>query len=221
MSNMIKQLLTISLIICSLSANAVEIDMTRIKTNYITTYQNTELFTKWTELVEDTTLRSHKEQLNNVNTFFNQHIKKVTDMDYYHKADYWATPLQTLDAQAGDCEDFAIAKYFTLLLTGIPEEKLALMYVKYGIYQQAHMVLAYTQLDGSYLILDNIKPNITQLEERPDLQVVYMITASNIIASVELTDSTLQRMQSLHILSLKVSWNNMMFRASDEGFAVR
>ena len=40
------------------------------------------------------------------------------------KKDYWATPIEFMGTGAGDCEDYAIAKYFSLINLGIPEDKL-------------------------------------------------------------------------------------------------
>ena len=48
----------------------------------------------------------------------------VTDQDNWQQEDYWATPLETLSRRQGDCEDYSISKYITLVLAGMPEDKL-------------------------------------------------------------------------------------------------
>ena len=48
------------------------------------------------------------------------------DDQHWHQADYWATPIETLASNGGDCEDFSIAKYFTLRELGVAEQCLRL-----------------------------------------------------------------------------------------------
>ncbi|MCV5869138.1 transglutaminase-like cysteine peptidase, partial [Escherichia coli] len=99
-------------------------------------------------------LETH-EQLAGVNDFFNQ-LYFVDDIKLWGKTDYWATPLEFLGSNAGDCEDFTIAKYFSLLELGIPDSKMRLIYVKAIELNQFHMVLAYYPTPSSEpLILDN------------------------------------------------------------------
>ena len=62
------------------------------------------------------------EQLYAINRFFNR-LKFVDDIEHWRKEDYWATPLEFLSTNAGDCEDFTIAKYFSLRELGVPAEK--------------------------------------------------------------------------------------------------
>ncbi|MDM8349520.1 transglutaminase-like cysteine peptidase [Pseudomonas sp. sp1636] len=44
--------------------------------------------------------------------------------------DYWATPIEALVKGAADCEDYSLAKYFSLRQLGVPTGKLRLTYVK-------------------------------------------------------------------------------------------
>lgn len=83
-----------------------------------------------------------RQKLEKVNQFFNQ-MRFIDDIKLWHKKDYWATPLEFLGAAGGDCEDFSISKYFTLLELGIPDEKMRMVYVKALDYNQFHMVVAY------------------------------------------------------------------------------
>ena len=81
------------------------------------------------------------EQLNVVNRFFNKQLRYVEDMDLWHEVDYWETPIEALWKGAGDCEDYAIAKYFSLRHLGVASEKLRITYVKALTQNRAHMVL--------------------------------------------------------------------------------
>ncbi|WP_186748409.1 transglutaminase-like cysteine peptidase, partial [Vibrio crassostreae] len=69
---------------------------------------------------------SEKDKLRSVNQFFNQ-MYFVDDSILWGKHDYWATPLEFLGSNAGDCEDFTIAKYFSLLELGVSDKKLRLV----------------------------------------------------------------------------------------------
>lgn len=68
---------------------------------------------------------------NRVNQFFNSRIRFVDDMTVLGQEDYWATPVEALRKKgAGDCEDYALAKYFTLRELGVPASQLRITYYK-------------------------------------------------------------------------------------------
>ncbi len=123
---------------------------------------------------------SERDQLTRVNQFFNQ-LNFVNDDRLWGKNDYWATPLEFLGSNAGDCEDFTIAKYFSLLELGVSDKKLRLVYVKALSLNQFHMVLAYYSTPSAEpLILDNINPEITTATKRRDLLPIYSFNGSNL-----------------------------------------
>lgn len=107
------------------------------------------------------------------NDYFNQ-VEWLWDIDHWGKEDYWATPIETLGSNGGDCEDYTIGKYFSLTSLGMDSSKLRITYVKALEYNLAHMVLAYYETPSSEpLILDNINKTILPASERPDLLPVY------------------------------------------------
>ena len=113
------------------------------------------------------------QKLDQVNHFFNR-AKFVSDQEHWGKEDYWATPVELLATNGGDCEDYSIAKYFTLREMGVPDENLRITYVKALKLDQAHMVLAYYSTpDAVPLILDNLMNDIKPATQRNDLQPVY------------------------------------------------
>jgi len=127
----------------------------------------------WQDLINTGMHLSETEKLDRVNNFFNG-LKFVSDIDHWDKEDYWATPLQMLVTNGGDCEDFSIAKYFTLREMGVPDESMRLAYVKALELNQAHMVLTYYPTPESEpLILDNLVAEIKPSDERDDLLPVY------------------------------------------------
>lgn len=112
-------------------------------------------------------------QLEMVNRFFNR-AEFVDDIDHWGEKDYWATPVELLSTNGGDCEDFAIAKYLTLKAIGVPDEQLRVVYVKSLELDQAHMILAWYRTPGAEpLILDNLTNDIKPATQRTDLEPVY------------------------------------------------
>lgn len=127
----------------------------------------------WRQLVERGRNWSEPRQLQATNDFINQN-QFVDDIIHWGAEDYWATPLQTIVTQGGDCEDFAVAKYFTLTEMGMSADKLRLTYVKALTLNQAHMVVSYYPTENAMpLVLDNLEPLIRPANERDDLLPVY------------------------------------------------
>ena len=113
-------------------------------------------------------------KLNEINLFYNQ-AKYMSDMALYHKIDYWATPYQFLAKDAGDCEDYAIAKYFALKYLKINPKKIYFVYVRVKKTNIPHMVLAYFyEKNKPPLILDNLTNKIMPANKRKDIIPVYM-----------------------------------------------
>ncbi|VAW70760.1 FIGfam010717 [hydrothermal vent metagenome] len=127
----------------------------------------------WRVMVDAAKNLSEKDKLTTVNRFFNK-IRFISDRKHWKIEDYWATPAEFMISNGGDCEDFSIAKYFTLRTLGIKSEKLRLIYVKALSLNQAHMILAYYPTPGSEpLILDNLVKKIKRGSQRKDLVPVY------------------------------------------------
>lgn len=114
-----------------------------------------------------------RKKLEAVNDFWNG-VPYASDMKVWHKKDYWATPFEFLIKDRGDCEDYVIAKYFTLRSLGIPASKLYFVYSRVRGYNLPHMVLAYYPTPKSQpLILDSLNLKIFPASKRRDLYPVY------------------------------------------------
>jgi len=134
----------------------------------------------WESLVADNKKLPEEEQLVVVNDFFNK-VPFRADWAKWHKKDYWATPVEFLAGNAGDCEDYSLAKYFTLRLMGVKEKRLRVTYVKALLINQAHMVLSYYKhSDSDPLILDNMNKEIKPGSERNDLKPVFTFNAKGL-----------------------------------------
>jgi predicted transglutaminase-like cysteine proteinase len=135
----------------------------------------------WSQMLQSERNQPEREQLNAVNHFFNQQLSFQDDTRIWHQTDYWATPVESLIKSAGDCEDFALAKYFSLRHLGIPSEKLRITYVKALTQNQAHMVLTfYSSPTADPLVLDNLIDEIRPASQRKDLLPVYAFNAEGL-----------------------------------------
>ncbi len=141
----------------------------------------------WHKLLDDNQGLSEIDQVTSVNRFFNTYTRFEDDSVHWKKSDYWATPLETLGSGAGDCEDYAIAKYVSLVKLGMPTTRLRLIYVKAQIGGplshafQAHMVLGYyPQPNAIPLILDSLITSIDTADKRTDLRPVFSFNSEGL-----------------------------------------
>ncbi|KFN38495.1 MAG: hypothetical protein JU82_11600 [Sulfuricurvum sp. MLSB] len=112
-------------------------------------------------------------KLEKVNDFFNQ-TPYASDKSVWGTSDYWATRLEFIGKDKGDCEDFVIAKFFTLKELGVPSSKLYMTYAKSLRYNAAHLVLTYYETPKSTpLVLDNYNYKIFPATQRRDLIPIY------------------------------------------------
>jgi predicted transglutaminase-like cysteine proteinase len=157
------------------------------------------------------------QRLATFNEFFNRRVVFTADSEAWGQTDYWASPLETLGKGRGDCEDYVIAKYFSLMAAGVPQAKLRLVYVRAiiggpGGAVQAHMVLAYYAQPGAEpLILDNLIGEIRPASRRPDLEPVFSFNSEGLWQGVGA--------QSAGDPVARLSrWREVLAKARAEGF---
>ena len=109
---------------------------------------------RWERLLLDLASRAPEAQILAVDRFANA-LPWVEDSALYGQADHWATPAEFLDAQAGDCEDFAIAKYAALSRLGFAEERLRIALV-YDKRRRLEHALTIVYWGGDALVLDSL-----------------------------------------------------------------
>jgi predicted transglutaminase-like cysteine proteinase len=200
---------------------ATAIDLNLLLTTYSRYAKgNPQIFHEWKKLIVESGELPVSDKLQRVNEFFNRRIAFGEDRQIWGQSDYWATPMETLARSAGDCEDFTIAKYFTLLNLKIPVERLRLVYVKARIggtassIQQAHMVLTYYETpDAEPLVLDNLISEIRPAGRRPDLQPVFSFNSQGVF--VGMAANSAAGPNGVGQLS---RWQDLLRRALAEGF---
>lgn len=158
-------------------------------------------------------------RLEQANRLINDLLIYNDDLSVWEQVDYWATPLETLGRGTGDCEDYALAKYFSLTLMGVPQERLRMVYVRADIgtrelpQQVAHMVLAYYEHPRAEpLILDNLIEDIRPASQRPDLAPVYSFNHDGVWLGA---DAAKPPAGSAARLS---RWRDLLARMNGEGF---
>ena len=118
-----------------------------------------------------------------VNDFFNQ-TPYASDKTTWGVSDYWATRLEFIGKDKGDCEDYVIAKYFTLKELGISPKKLYMTYAKSLKFKTAHLVLTYYETPKSIpLVLDNYNFKILPASQRDDLIPIYSFSGDELFSA--------------------------------------
>lgn len=140
---------------------------------------------RWESLKSYAVSLPETHRVGHVNAMFNT-MQYRSDPQNHGIPDYWDTPQEFVERGAGDCEDFAIAKYFMLIESGISAERVKLAFVHYaaaadGVLsnvksggRRAHMVVLYRDPAHAAdpLVLDLID-EVAPLSTRPDLSVVF------------------------------------------------
>lgn len=156
-------------------------------------------------------------KLTTINQFFNRRIVFAADPEVWGQNDYWASPIEMLGKGRGDCEDYVIGKYFSLLVAGVPVAKLRLVYVHAtvggpGGEVLAHMVLAYYAMPGAEpLILDNLIGEMRPASRRPDLEPVFSFNGEGLWQGVgaQAAGDPVARLSR---------WREVLAKARAEGF---
>jgi predicted transglutaminase-like cysteine proteinase len=98
--------------------------------------------------------RSGRERIGVINRAVNLAIRPVSDETQWGIPDRWSEPLETLDSNSGDCEDYAIVKYAALLAAGLPKDAVKVVILRNRLPNEDHAVVA-VLVDHQWLILDN------------------------------------------------------------------
>ena len=204
----------------ALTCDAYALNLARLRTTMHSLGGNEQILNEWLNIIHVTNDISIENRLQQVNNYVNRKIIYTEDIDAWGESDYWATPLESLAKGRGDCEDYVIAKYFSLRNMNIPDTQLRLVYVKARIggsnstVQQAHMVLAYyPSAEGEPLILDNLLNDIRPASRRTDLLPIFSFNSQGIFAG-----SAANAVLGAGGTSRLSRWQNLLERARREGF---
>ena len=165
-------------------------------------------------LLRSAAAQTDRQRVLRVNGFYNQRIAFATDRDVWGQDDYWASPLQMLAQGRGDCEDYAIAKYATLLAVGVAPEQLQLVYVRARLpgqlLAQPHMVLTWQSApDADPLVLDNLRTDALPAAQRTDLTPLFSFNAEGLWLDSKPAGDPMSRLSR---------WRDVWLRTREEGF---
>lgn len=204
-------------IVCAAVLGQVDLDRTQSLAASRYGPHTADTVARWRVLIDEVALLPDEQKISRVNTFFNDLVRWQEDIDIWGENDYWATPLETMARRAGDCEDFSIAKYMTLLLAGVDIDKLRITYVKaqvtaYSEAVQAHMVLAYYSAPGAEpMILDNMIDTVRPASQRSDLKPVFGFNSQGLWVGGAATPATRDPGAKLS------RWRNLLQRMTADG----
>jgi predicted transglutaminase-like cysteine proteinase len=105
-------------------------------------------------IVDEARAREGRARLGEINRAINLAIRPMSDLAQYGQIDVWSSPLDTFATGAGDCEDYAIAKFVALRLAGVSPDDIRIVVMRDTVHGEDHAV-AMARLDDHWLALDN------------------------------------------------------------------
>lgn len=133
----------------------------------------TEKINKWHIFLDSIRSKNPDEQIKAVNNYMNR-VPYISDKDNYGVGDYWATLAEFLE-RGGDCEDYALAKYFSLLELGFDAKQMKIVILYDRSKGLDHTVLALTW-DGKTEILDNQSRYVRDADALQHYKPIYAIS---------------------------------------------
>lgn len=132
----------------------------------------------WKELLSEISDMSFDDQLEKINDWANEH-PYIIDQINWGINDYWETPYEFMEI-SGDCEDYAIAKYYSLRALGISEDRMRIMIVQdLNLGGIIHAVLGVYNDDNELVILDNQIKQVVSAYSIYHYRPIYGINEKN------------------------------------------
>lgn len=107
---------------------------------------------RWKAMLQEVAEETRERQLNFVNRYMNTH-RYIVDPINWGVTEYWAIPHEFLK-KFGDCEDYAIAKYLSLLALGWSADDMRIVVLQDLNLRVMHAVLI-VNFQGKNMLLDN------------------------------------------------------------------
>ncbi|WP_298258497.1 transglutaminase-like cysteine peptidase [Bradyrhizobium sp.] len=105
-------------------------------------------------IVDTARAREGRARFGEINRAINLAIRAMSDMAQYGQIDVWSPPLDTFATGAGDCEDYAIAKFAALRMAGVSPEDIRIVVLRDQTRGEDHAAVM-ARLEGHWLMLDN------------------------------------------------------------------
>jgi predicted transglutaminase-like cysteine proteinase len=135
-------------------------------------------------IVDDARAREGRARLGEINRAINLAIRPISDLVQYGEIDVWSSPLVTFANGAGDCEDYAIAKFVALRQAGISAEDIRIVIMRDTIRSEDHAVAA-VRLDGHWLTLDNRRMAMVEDADVRNYRPLFVIDQYGVMQYVD------------------------------------
>lgn len=134
---------------------------------------------KFLAIVDKARTRSGLSRIGEINRAINLAVRWVDDMTQYGVPDLWAPPLMTFASEAGNCKDYAIAKYVALQEIGFTADDLRVVVVRDRPTGELHAVAA-VRYEGRWLILDNRTFMMVQDADIPTYNPLFVMDSEGV-----------------------------------------
>ena len=118
-------------------------------------------------------------RLGQINRAINLAIRPMSDFAQYGEIDVWSSPLVTFYRGAGDCEDYAIAKFVALRRAGVAPDDLRIVIMHDPVRDEDHAITA-ARLDGRWLTLDNRRMAMVEDVYLSNYRPIFLIDAEGV-----------------------------------------
>src|SRR6202165_2552603 len=131
-------------------------------------------------IIDTARAREGRARLGEINRAINLAIRPMSDLAQYGEIDVWSSPLVTFTHGAGDCEDYAIAKFVALRQAGISPDDLRIVIMRDTIRGEDHAVAA-ARLDGHWLTLDKRRLGVMEDANARNFRPTFVIDQTGIM----------------------------------------
>jgi predicted transglutaminase-like cysteine proteinase len=135
-------------------------------------------------IVDNARAREGRARLGEINRAINLAIRPMSDLAQHGAIDVWSPPLVTFTSGAGDCEDYAIAKFVALRLAGVSPDDLRVVIMHDTIRDEEHAVAA-VRLDGQWLTLDNRRMAMVEDADVRNYRPLFVIDQYGVMLYVD------------------------------------
>ncbi|MET0219736.1 MAG: transglutaminase-like cysteine peptidase [Tardiphaga sp.] len=134
---------------------------------------------KFLDIVAAGRAKDGRARAGEINRAFNLAIRPGNDIDLYGATDVWRAPLALLSTGAGDCEDYAIAKFVALRAAGVAVRDLRLVIMRDTLRHEDH-AMASVRLDGRWWLLDNRRMAMVEDVQLSNHQPLFVLDAGGV-----------------------------------------
>ena len=131
-------------------------------------------------IVDNARARDGRARLGEINRAINLAIRPMSDLAQHGEIDVWSSPLATFASGAGDCEDYAIAKFAALRLAGVSPDDIRIVVMRDTIRGEDHAVAA-ARLDGHWLTLDNRRMAMVEDADVRNYRPLFVIDQNGVM----------------------------------------